>query len=163
MKSLLVVLAAGFIFGSQDQHAVGKQIVLPNPVLLRCCSSGCSQLWTAEPRPANAIYPVQVIVDLSGEQACARGLVALYDKSVPLDDIRAALDRRYGKWARGDNSTLPVKLWRVEPEAMAIQLTTVTVEPDQSGTAARGTAVVDHEGMKRVIYLPFIGSKCDCR
>lgn len=54
-----------------------------------------------------------------------------------MNDVKAAIDERYGKWANASNSTAPVKLWRVEPEKLAIQL------------------AVNDDGMVQLIYLIF--------
>jgi hypothetical protein len=69
--------------------------------------------------------------------------VAIYDKTVSVDEIRASLDRRYGRWALDGNRTSAVKLWRVESEKFAIQLATV------------GDKMEEMEGMKQIIYLSF--------
>lgn len=45
---------------------------------------------------------------------------------VPLDNIKAAIDERYGKWAVPEFLNSPLKLWRVEPEKFAIQLSVAT-------------------------------------
>jgi len=49
-------------------------------------------------------------------------MTALYDRSLPLDDVRAAIDERYGKWAIPEFANSSIKIWRVEPEKFAIQL-----------------------------------------
>jgi len=62
--------------------------------------------------------------------------LAHYDKSVSMSDIKASIDGHYGKSTYViDNETSPVKVWRVEPEKIAIQLS----EEDN--------------GMKELIYL----------
>jgi len=63
------------------------------------------------------------------------GIEAHYDKPVPYDDIKAAIDDRYGKWLFVDNPSSPIKVWRVEPKQIAIQL------------------AADDSGMKQIIYL----------
>jgi hypothetical protein len=88
-------------------------IVLPNEQLMSCKSSSCSQLYSdAGP---NDIYPRQVIVDFlgsNGSESCLRSIAAVYEKSVSIDDLKAAIDQRYGKWAFADSP----KLGRVEPQ-----------------------------------------------
>src|SRR5215472_8181996 len=98
----------------------GKHVVLPNPKLLRCKSNDCFQLWSESPPDANAVFPKQLIIDMN--QNCLYGMTALYDKSVPLDDVKAAIDEQYGKWALAQFANTSIKIWRVEPERFAIQL-----------------------------------------
>ena len=81
-----------------------------------------------------AIYPHDVNVDV--DNGAALGILAHYDKSVSMSDIKASIDGHYGKSTHViDNETSPVKVWRVEPEKIAIQLS----EEDN--------------GMKELIYL----------
>jgi hypothetical protein len=113
-----------------------------------------------------------VIIDIFGDGGCPRGIVAVYDKSVSMDDLKTSIDERYGKWGRADNATLPVKLWRVEPQKFAIQLAvtnegTEGITPDQALAQAVGQALghgdrtnMAEAGMKQVIYLAFAGAKC---
>jgi hypothetical protein len=75
-----------------------------------------------------------MIIDI--DKRSVQGVIATYDKSVSIDDIKMSIDERYGKWALVSNGTEPVKLWRVEPEKFAIQL------------------AVHEDGVKQVIYLP---------
>ena len=71
------------------------------------------QLLTAVANAAwdpHAIYPKQVPIDVFGSDPRPRGMRAFYDKSVAIDDIKAAIDEFYGKWALANNDKLPVKL-----------------------------------------------------
>jgi len=116
------LLIAGFTSYAQIKHEPGKHVVLPNPKLLRCVSSHCAQLWRDKVPDANDIYPKQVVVDLFDNSPCPLGVMARYDKSVSMDDLKAAIDEHYGQWALANNDTAPVKLWRVKTEKFAIQL-----------------------------------------
>jgi hypothetical protein len=113
-----------------------------------------------------------VIVDIFGDDPCPLGLAAIYEKSVSLNDLRAAIDEQYGKWALATNSDSPVKLWRVEPEKFAIQLS-VTKDRTREATAEEKYAdaishIVDQRmrsnvaegGMGQVIYIAFTDVKC---
>jgi hypothetical protein len=177
MKKILVLMIAAMVTTGvtscgRAKHENASRIVLPNPKLLGCRSSACLQLWQGNPPQANAIYPRQVTIDIFGNDRCPRGILALYEKSVSTDEIKAALDQRYGKWALADFATSPVKLWRVEPEKFAIQL---AVTDDRTKEAKRNEAFafalsqvfegsersnVAEGGMKQVIYLAFSGEKC---
>ncbi len=116
------------------KHASGGHVVLPNSKLIGCKASACSQVWQDIPTDAAAIYPHNISIDI--ENGAVLGIVALYDKSVSVADIKASIDDHYGKSTYViDNETSPVKVWRAEPEKIAIQL------------------AVEDDGMKQVIYL----------
>jgi|SRR5271163_2147409 len=156
MKRVLaaVIVTLGLASGQRAKEEKGRHIVLPNAKVLRCKSSDCSQMWLEKYAETNAVYPKQVIVDMN--QGCLYGMTALFDKSVPLDDIEAAIDERYGTWTvlqwRKRNS--PIKVWRVEPEKFAIQLSVATKMDEKRNWADAGT--------RTVIYLAFGGrSACD--
>jgi hypothetical protein len=172
MAVVAVIAMLGLTSWGRIGHENGSRIVLPNSKLLGCRSSGCFQLWQDNPAQADAIYPRQVVIDIFGNDRCPRGILALYEKSVSTDDIKAALDQRYGKWALAGFATSPVKLWRVEPEKFAIQLAitedrTKEVTRDEARAFALSQAIEHTErsnvaegGMKQIIYLAFAGEKC---
>jgi hypothetical protein len=95
-------------------------------------------MWLGEPS-GNALYPTQVTIDIdNSSKRGVIGIMATYDESVSMDDIQLSIDRHYSKWAFPKNSTSVVKLWRVESEKFAIQLS-------------------EDGGVKRVIYMAFAG------
>jgi len=171
--AVVVVMAMlGLTSWGRIGHENASRIMLPNSKLLGCRSSACFQLWQDSPAKADAIYPRQVIIDIFGNDTYPRGILALYEKSVSVDDIKAAIDQRYGKWALADFATSPVKLWRVEPEKFAVQL---AVTDDRTKEATRDevrsfalSQAIEHTersnvakgGIKQVIYLAFAGEKC---
>jgi hypothetical protein len=173
LVTVLVVMATmGAKSSGQIDHENGIDLVLPNSQLLLCKSSTCSQLWEDKPAKVDAIYPRQLIVDIFGDGKCPRGIMALYEKSVSIDQLKASIDSRYGKWALADNATSRVKLWRVESEKFAIQLAVtgsrdVSLTKDQARADAIGRGFgygdrsdVTEAGMKQVIYIAFTGTKC---
>lgn len=109
-----------------------RRVVLPNSTLIGCKGAGCSQLWQDTP-PSPAVYPRNLSIDV--ENDAILGITAHYDKSSRYEDIKAAIDERYGKWILIDDPASPVKVWKVVPEQIAIQL------------------AIDDEGMNQVIYL----------
>lgn len=113
-----------------------KSILLPNPKLIGCKSSNCPQMLP-DPAAEEAVSPWQVSLDFADGKVI--GLTALYDQPVSINEVRAAIDARYLKWANksNDDRTVPVKLWRIEPETVAIQL------------------CVNDDGMVQLIYLIF--------
>ncbi|MGA8072915.1 MAG: hypothetical protein WB995_05525, partial [Candidatus Acidiferrales bacterium] len=132
-----VVLMLGVAYAQTASEESGSRIVLPNSKLLRCKSSDCSQLWLEKSAETNAVYPKQVIIDMN--QSCLYGMTALFDKSIPLEDIKAAIDERYGKWAVPEFVNSPLRIWRVEPEMFAIQLSVADKKDEKRNTADAGT------------------------
>jgi len=89
-----------------------------------------------------------MIIDMN--QSCLYGMTALYDKSIPGDAVKAAIDERYGKWAVPlDDPSGPVKLWRVEPEKFAISLSVADKKDEKMNIADAGA--------KQAIYIAFGG------
>jgi len=175
MKRILAVLMAlvttmSFAPRAAFKPESGGHIVLPNEKLMSCKSSRCLQLLSdAGP---NDVYPRQVNVDFfgsAGSESCLRGVEAIYEKSVFSDGLKAAIDQRYGPWAYGNSA----KLWRVEPQKFVIQL---GVSEDRTKGAARDQkraqafsqlfgygerSNVAEAGMPQVIFIAFVGSKCN--
>jgi hypothetical protein len=127
-----IILAVGLTSCAGVKPKSGS-LILPNPKLLGCSAARCPQLWKDDDPDAKAIYPKQLTIDFKGN--CAYGLTAKYDKFTPIESIRFALDKDFGKWAVPHLDSTPVMVWRVEPEKFAIQL---------------GTA---DDGMQQLIYL----------
>ena len=167
VAALLTSLMLGV--GAGNQEKTDRKIVLVDPGLIGSCPGQCSQLWQENVPTADKTYPVQVILDISQERGCLYGITALYDKSVPVRDIKAELDQRYGSFAKPGSPTSPVKLWRVEPERIAIQLAVVDEDKEAGPLKSRkqGEATADDgrdiRGKRQVIYLPFAGSQCEHR
>ena len=150
MKSVIValVLMVGLAHCQTAQEEKSIRLVLPNPKLLRCRSSDCFQLWSENSTEPIAVFPKQMIIDMN--QSCLYGMTALYDKSVPVGDVKAAIDERYGKWAVPlEDPSGPVKLWRVQPEKFAIQLSVGDKTTEKMNIADVGT--------KQAIYIAFGG------
>lgn len=110
------------------------KVMLPNPKLIRCTTSSCPTVLPDGTDP-QAVYPWQVSLDYTNGSVI--GLTAFYDQPTSIDNVQAAVDERYGQWAKADFRTGPVRIWRVEPEGFVIQLS----ESDA--------------GMVRLIYLTF--------
>jgi hypothetical protein len=127
--------AASAQTGSSAAARTPRRIILPNPALVGCKSGTCTQVLPDKIADADAIFPWQVWVDFNGGDVI--GLIAFYDQPTSIDDLQAAVDERYGKWAAASSRTGPVRIWRVEPEKIAIQLS------------------VADSGMVQLIYLTF--------
>jgi hypothetical protein len=104
--------------GSDAQTGKGtRRIVLPNPQLIHCHTAQCSQLWKEDSPDGGVNYPAQIFTDLV--DGSVNGLTAVYDKSVSIEEVRAAINERYG------NSAVAILdgVWRVEQEQLAIAIT----------------------------------------
>jgi hypothetical protein len=110
MKRLIAaaLLTLGLANYQIAQEEKSKRLVLPNPKLLRCKSSDCFQLWLETPAEGNAVFPNHLMIDM--KQDCLYGMTALYDKSISVGEVKAAIDERYGKWVLADSAKSPVKL-----------------------------------------------------
>jgi len=112
-----VIVVAGCVLASlcTGVRAVDtRKIVLPSPQLIHCRSANCSQLWKQD-SVEGITYPAQVLTDfVNGEVV---GLIAVYDRSVSTEEIRAEINAVYG------NSPQVVHdIWRVEAEQLVISL-----------------------------------------
>ncbi|MGD0426607.1 MAG: hypothetical protein ABSC10_07795 [Candidatus Acidiferrales bacterium] len=145
LAAAVLTLALAHSQASQEQ-TTRTEIVLPNPNLLRCRSSDCSQLWSENP-DADAVLPTQIRVDVVHN--CVYGFTAVYDKSVSMDALAAAINERYKQWALADMTKPSIRLWRVESEKLAIQLSAAGKKDEKRGFAFSGTKVL--------IFLPFGG------
>ena len=124
------LIAALLVFGLTScsrRHGEKDSIALPNAKLLGC-TSNCTQLWQDGLTGPNLRRPSKLSIDFNSRSPS--GIIAVYDKSVSVDDLRKAINARYGKWASPSNGSSPVLLWRVEPDRYAIQ-----VAANEDGTA----------------------------
>ncbi len=119
IKAAIVALSLTWSFTAMAQSG-GRHIVLPNPKLLGCSGAGCAELWQDTTKDENAVYPWQVSTDVNNQAVI--GIVALYDKPVSFDEVKSAIDERYGKWTLLDTEKPRLKMWRVESEKFTIQL-----------------------------------------
>lgn len=110
------------------------KVILPDPNLIRCRTSSCPSVLPDGKDP-RVVYPWQVLLDYNNGSVI--GLTALYDDPTSVDDVRAAINQRYGKFAFDSDGKTPVNVWRVEPEKLAISLST------------------NEYGMVQLIYLTF--------
>jgi hypothetical protein len=118
---LAAVFAMGLTCcGTRVQEPDGR-VVLPNIKLPGCDSPRCSLIWPDKSSAPNPAYPKHVSVDL--ENGSIRAVMAIYDQSVTIEEIKGAVDQRYGKWALPTSDPHShMRLWRVEPEKFAISL-----------------------------------------
>ena len=129
-----VGFAAAAMYKPPSTGQTPGKVVLPNPKAVGCSTSTCPPVLP-QSTDARAVYPWQVSLDYT--DGAVIGLTALYDDPTSVEDVRAAVNERYEKFALDFNGKTPVDLWRVEPEKLAISITT------------------NEYGMVRLIYLTF--------
>lgn len=134
-KFIMIIFLIAISSCDKTDDSSNSNVVLPNSKVIGNSSENIPQIWQNIHKKGNAIYPKQLTIDINNN--ALSGMMALYDKSISIDDIKVAIDNHYSKWASASNSTSPVKLWRVVPNKFAIQLS------------------IADDGMKRVVYLPF--------
>jgi hypothetical protein len=101
----------------------------------------------------NAVYPKQLLIDMN--QDCLYCLQAIYDKSVSVQDVEVAIDGHYLASKNTDFEKSPLRLWRVESEKFAIQLSADDKKDVKRNISAEA-------GTKRIIYIAFGGrSACN--
>lgn len=110
------------------------KVILPDPKVIRCGPSNCPSVLPDGKDP-RVVYPWQVSLDYNNGSVI--GLTALYDDPISLSDVRAAVNEHYGTFALKSNGKTLENLWRVEPEKLAISLST------------------NEYGMVQLIYLTF--------
>lgn len=133
-RFIAVIFTIGLTLGGAAKPKSDRHVVLPNSKLIGCKALACSQIWQDTQTDVEPIYPHNINIDI--ENGAVLGIAAHYDKAVSMGDVKASIDDHYGKSTYViDNEKSPVKVWRVEPEKIAIQLS----EEDN--------------GMKEVIYL----------
>jgi len=148
-KILAAMVFVFFLPISQPAKEDSNPIVLPNPKLLTCKFSDCSQLWSYN--VAATVFPKQLIID--SNHHCVYGVTALYDKEISADDLKKAVDERYEKWALPGFEKAQLKLWRVEPEKFSIQLSVADKNDEKKRFREAGT--------KQLIYIAF-GGRAAC-
>jgi hypothetical protein len=145
MKRVIATAALALVLApfqtAKEQN--GGRLVLPNPNLLRCRSSDCSQLWT-DKADADSVFPTQIRVDM--DHNCIYGFTAVCDESVSMDALAKTINERYKRWALADMTKPSIRLWRVESEKLVIQLSAADKKDEKSGFALAGT--------KQLIFLP---------
>jgi hypothetical protein len=87
------------------------------------------------------------------DQSCLYGMTAVYDKSVSIDDLKAAIDASFAGWVFGDPANPTMKLWRVTPDKFAIQLNVASKNDKKRN--------VTNTDINEVIYIAF-GAESAC-
>jgi hypothetical protein len=125
MKSAfrVAVLVVGIwaISSGQTKQSATRRVILPNVKLIRCMTSDCFQLLQDDPPRPGDIYPEHIDVAFL-DRWCPFGLTARYNKAVSFEDLKAALEKRYGKGTVKNWGDAPLMIWDIESDHLFIQL-----------------------------------------
>lgn len=197
MKRRILVLLVVFASGMQvachqlSQHELSHQepprgagqsrVVLPNAELLHCRFGECAQMWSAADAKPGAITPWRVTIERLGNDPCPNGIVALYDKSVSLEELANVVTERYGapllKGDRGGGT------WKDAGKNLVVDLYPLADEPSPEAQpvpdAMKGDPVtyffttdafhnivdrsVPRKELKELIFLAMFDTSCGVR
>lgn len=136
-------------FGQARQQS-SSRVILPNTKLVRCMASDCFQLLQDDPPRPGDIYPEHIDVAFL-DRWCPFGLTARYNKAVSFDNLKAALEKRYGKgtvenWPHG-----PAMTWQVESDHVFIELEIADKQMAQNQHVEEGTKTIHYHDTSNAI------------
>jgi hypothetical protein len=148
MKSILLgallVTSICSMSSGQTKSQSTKHVILPNIKLVRCMTSDCFQLLQNEPPRPGDIYPEHIDVAFL-DRWCPFGLTARYNKAVSFDDLKDALEERYGKGTAKNWTDASVVVWEVESAHLVIQLDITDKRMAQIQHVEEGTRSVHYD------------------
>lgn len=182
-RSIIFVLTVVFVSVMQigchqpSHHEGQSRVVLPNAELLSCHFGECAQMWSTGSIKPGAITPWRVIIERLGNDPCPNGIIALYDKNVPMEELENAVTERYGPaYLKG---TVPGGTWKVASKRLMITLVPLadesspeehpvqTLESDPFTQFFVTDAFHDSVGrsvprkeLKELIFLSIFGTSC---
>ena len=154
MLTLLLVTSMCSILSGQAKGQSKRRVVLPNAKLVRCMTSDCFQLLQDDPPRRGDIYPEHIDVAFL-DQWCPYGVTAKYNKAVSFEDLRDALEKRYGKGTAKDFPHGHVMIWEVQSDSLFIEL-------DIADRLMAQNQLVE-EGTKSVHYTYALNKICPMR
>lgn len=150
---LLVSGIFGLSFGQAKQEST-KRVILPNIRLVRCVTSDCFQLLQDNPPRPGDVHPEHIDVAFL-DRWCPFGLTATYDKAVPFEDLKNALEKQFGKGTSESWPDGPVLTWNVESAHLTIDLEVADKRIAQNRHI--------EEGARTVHYSDMSGKLCPAR
>src|ERR1700683_412183 len=154
MKQIIVtvLLVAGISSTSSGQIAgrPDKRVILPSIKLVRCMTSDCFQLLQDDPPRPGDIYPEHIDVAFL-DRWCPFGLTARYNKAVPFLELKAALEKRYGKGTTENWPDGPAVTWEVESAHVFVVLDTADKRMAQNQHVEEGTKSVHYHDTSKEI------------
>jgi hypothetical protein len=135
-------------------------------------------MWSTVGAKPGAITPWRVTMERLGNDPCPNGIVALYDKSVSLEELVNAVTERYGSaFLKGD---MPGEIWKDAGKNLVIDLFPLadesSPEAHPASDAMKGDPFtyffttdafhdsvgrsVPRKELKQLIFLSTIGTSC---
>lgn len=145
MTAMFVTCMCGMSLG-QAKDQPSKRVILPNIKLIRCMTSDCFQLLQEEPPRPGDIYPEHIDVAFL-DRWCPFGLTARYNKAVPFDNLKAALEKQYGDGSVKNWAGTPSVVWEVKSVHVIIELKVVNKRMSQTEPLEEGTKLVHYDDM----------------
>jgi len=142
----ILVIGMCSISVEQTKDQSRKRVILPNIKLVRCMTSVCFQLLQDEPPRRGDIYPEHIDVAFL-DRWCPFGLTARYNKAVSFEDLKAALEKRYGKGTARNWTDAPLLTWDVEPDHLFIQIDVADNQMALNNRVEEGTKFVHYDDM----------------
>jgi hypothetical protein len=138
MKTIIVtvLLVAGISSASSGQIAgrPDKRVIL---------TSDCFQLLQDDPPRPGDIYPEHIDVAFL-DRWCPFGLTARYNKAVSLEELKAALEKRYGKGTTESWPNGPAVTWEVESAHVLVVLDTADKRMAENQHVEEGTKSIHY-------------------
>jgi hypothetical protein len=129
-------------------------VVLPNLKLIRCVKPDCLQLLEHNELPrAGDSYPENINVAYL-DHWCPVGVTARYNKAITFEDLKEALEKRYGSGTREDWTGAPLLTWELKSEEIYIQLDVADERMAQGRHVEEGTKTVLYHDASRRLYCP---------
>jgi hypothetical protein len=143
LTGLLVTSISSMSFGQARQQST-KRVILPNIKLVRCMTSDCFQLLQDEPPRPGDIFPEYINVAFL-DRWCPFGLTARYNKAVSFEDLKDALEKRYGKGTTKNWTDAPLVIWEIESDHLVIQLDSADKRMAQNQHVEEGTKSIHYD------------------
>jgi hypothetical protein len=146
---LLTGICSSISFG-QVAGRPDKRVILPSIKLVRCMTSDCFQLLQDDPPRPGDIYPEHIDVAFL-DRWCPFGLTARYNKAVSFEELKAALEKRYGKGTAENWPHGPAMTWQVESDHVFIELEVADKQMAQNQHVEEGTKNIHYHDTSKAI------------
>lgn len=96
---LLATITVSSVLSAAQTPSVGDQkrgVIIPDTGLMKCRLGECATMWSTVGTKLGAVGPWRVTIERLGEDPCPNGIIALYDESVSMEELEAAVSARYG-------------------------------------------------------------------
>jgi len=149
MTAVVAIFMCNISLG-QAKDQLSKRVILPNIKLVRCMTSDCFQLLQDDPPRPGDIYPEHIDVAFIGRW-CPFGLTARYNKAVSFEELKAALEKQYGKGTAENWPHGPAMTWQVESAHIFIELEIADKQMAQNQHVEEGTKNIHYHDTSNAI------------